>query len=347
MYFFLYVLGAFIFFFQANAHNEKKNVPLKISIVQYLKNEEYFNTIASGKTLFGYNVKPILFFYPYADLQVAIGFVGQRFFGDKKKFHKILPLCTTQYNHQNFYLLFGHLPSYIFRSWISPLYDQEKCFTHFMEGIYFRTSSLSIFLNWIKYLNKKNKNPEKFVLGSKYKIPLYKNYPLQLTLPLQGYIYHVGGQNIQYKGYSLLIGALGKAWKYYIPNTLFNSISIKIFGIKNFFTTQAACTLKHGYGIYYNCKLKSIWGNFEAKYWYGNGFCSANIGENLYQSSILQQREDYFICKEKIRHLFFLSYKNKWQIKNNFSIHFTLLPYYDFINQILEHAAELYLCISI
>ncbi len=329
--------------------NKKNNTGAAIALCQFLKNEEYFNPIVSGKTLFGYHLQSSFFFCPQPDLQITLGIWALRSLGEKKYLQKILPICTTDYRRKHFRLLFGHLLNNLFQPFIAPLFDQEQYLTHCMEGLYIQYLHADFFLHWRQCLHKKHKQPEKFLAGIKYTWPYFRGDTHQRAFPLQGYVYHVGGQGIQYKGYSLFIGALGHRWTYHMHHRLFKKMVWDFWYVKNFFNTNKVSTLQQGHGLYSCLMLITLGGDWIAKYWQGYNFCTANIGEKVYQSSIILQKTDgdFFQYITARRHLLFLSYRKTWRWGENFTIQLALHPYYDFTYQIFEQAAELLLSIKI
>ena len=102
-----------------------KELRLGIRTLGFFKNNEYFNKIADGYTLFGYHFMPSLSYYPSEKVKVEAGFLFWKDFGSFK-INRFQPTFTLTYTSGPHTLLFGTLNGNANFNYIEPLWDFER-----------------------------------------------------------------------------------------------------------------------------------------------------------------------------------------------------------------------------
>src|SRR4051812_27519467 len=120
-----------------------KQLRLNIGTLGFFKDNEYFNKIADGYTLFGYQLQPSLQYYPSEKIKVEAGALLLKDFGNRK-YKLIQPTFTATFTTGNHTVLFGTLNGNLNFGYIEPLWDFEKQLTTPVQ-------------NGIQYIYKGNK----------------------------------------------------------------------------------------------------------------------------------------------------------------------------------------------
>ena len=196
-------------------------------------------------------------------------------------------------------------------------------------------------VDWSKLLSKEKQQPEAFRCylhaACDYTHP---TLPFKSKVPLQVMAYHVGGQGIAVKSFSLFCLAMG----YQITCTPTAT-----------WCQQVECAshlLLHKYDLKQTEKpFSSGWGSLQmlsittsalgiaAQHWYGVGFSSENIGVPLYQS--VKLNESGWQVYEKVRHLILISLHKAWSMGLYGNMKLAYTPYYEVRGQFWEHAFAL------
>ncbi|MDB5263349.1 MAG: hypothetical protein JWQ14_2632, partial [Adhaeribacter sp.] len=103
----------------------------------FSKNNEYFNDIADGYTLFGYHLNPKLVYFPSSFIRLEAGALLWQDFGTTN-YNQVRPTFTIKIQKPHYQLLFGNLQGTVSHRYIEPLYDLEKVINDPLEnGIQF------------------------------------------------------------------------------------------------------------------------------------------------------------------------------------------------------------------
>jgi hypothetical protein len=99
----------------------------------FLKNNEYFNNIADGYTLFGYQLNPKLVYFPSEFIRLEAGALLWQDFGTTR-YKQVRPTFTIKIQKPHYQLLFGNLQANVSHRYIEPLYDFEKVINDPLEN---------------------------------------------------------------------------------------------------------------------------------------------------------------------------------------------------------------------
>lgn len=299
----------------------------------FIDNREYFNKILEGATIFGFHFLPSLTFLMAKDIGLNLGLIWEKHFGHKKPWSGIRPALSIHYQTKQNTFIVGIFRLHDHRL-LEPLYLLHK---PFIEGFYFKVANkqsyLSGWLNWLTLLSKKENKPESFTihLDGAYH-PGDSNKRIRCTIPFQLAIYHLGGQGILVKDYSLWSGASGLSLSF--PGSFpIHGSSYLLF---NSYAKAIDRPFKKGWAQLHTLDWKMAFLGISLSYWYGHNFSSENIGHRLYQS--IRIADHQVVHYEAIRSLLFLSIYKNWMPRPGITIQAVCRPYYDFKNRLLEYS---------
>ncbi|TSJ80610.1 MAG: hypothetical protein NMK33_04045 [Candidatus Cardinium sp.] len=303
----------------------------KIRGESFIDNTEYFNKILEGETIFGFHFLPSLTLLIAKDMGLNLGLIWEKHFGHRKPWDGIKPALSIYYSAQKSSFIIG-IFSLQDHALLEPLYLSRK---PFIEGLYFKLANdksyLSGWLNWLTLLSKKENQPETFTFhldGAYYD----SNNRIKYTIPFQLAIYHLGGQGISVKDYSLWSGASGLSLCF--PGSFpIHGSSYLLF---NSYVKEIERPFKKGWAQLHILDWQMAFLGVSLSYWYGHNFSSENIGHPLYQS--IRIADHKVVHYEAIRSLLFLSIYKNWMPRPGITIQAVYRPYYDFKNRLLEYS---------
>jgi hypothetical protein len=225
------------------------------------------------------------------------------------------------------------------------LYNRERFLTRGCEsGFEFQymgtKSRLNLWLEWLSMLDQQANRPEELCVGLAWKYVLYKKAKIKLGVPVQLFLYHLGGQNITIRDYSLLLGAIGATVSFVLPEySGLKSVSFKNYWVFNRYLKAVNRPFKQSQAFYSQLQAKIAWLKLAISYWQGKGFISENLGEPIYQSVAWSgSRVTY---QEKSRKLLRIDFMAAYELSEQLILNFCFAPYYDFKNHCLEHSEGL------
>ncbi len=227
---------SFNFFFEDTVKSEHKSkLSLKIDNLNFLKNNEYFNSFVQGYTLIGYWLKPQVIYNISPRLSFNVGFHAQKYSG-VKGFSEFKPLLSLIYKTgKNAKLVFGTLSPTLNHNMGDYLVAEELVLTDNIEsGLQFIYKTNRIYsdtwLDWKQFIFKNSPYPEIIFFGSSNIFSLIKNKNSEFNLFLGGTVSHVGGQidASEVRVETIMNSKTGLSYKYIIKSKLINSV--KIFG---------------------------------------------------------------------------------------------------------------------
>lgn len=187
-------------------------------------------------------------------MELNLGIIWEKHFCHMQPWHDIRSSLSIHYNYKPSSFIVG-IFSLEEHSLLEPLYVMRK---PFMERFHFKltknNSYLSSWLISITSLSEKGNKPETFTLhldGACCQAD--SNKTISCTIPFQLAVYHLGGQGILIKDYSLWCGASG------LPLHFSNSFNGLIHG--------ASYLLFNRYAKAINQPFKKGWGQWHTIDW--------------------------------------------------------------------------------
>ncbi|MDH5397553.1 MAG: hypothetical protein OEX02_05370 [Cyclobacteriaceae bacterium] len=312
----------------------------------FTKNNEYFNRIADGYTLFGTQFNPYFSYQPIPSFRFDAGFYMRQDYGTKG-LQVFEPTFTFRVKHEGYNLLIGNLDGAMNHRLIDPMLDFERVLTNRLEqGVQlFKVTDglfLDLWVDWETMIYRGDAKQEEvyggFSIAKKWEI----GSGLLLSIPLQGVIYHKGGAIDNHPGplqtMINLAGGLrieegdrqGITWGGSAYYAWFNDFSI-----------SRLLDYKDGRGWYFNVEANLNKGlKLMVSYWAGNEFISL-LGGPVYESVSSSYKKPYFSVPE--RSLVFIRFFHDITLGDGIVLSSRFEPFYDFQRKRVEFSHGLYL----
>lgn len=334
-----------------------KNIRMQVQALGFLKNNEYFNKIADGYTLFGYQLNPKLSYQPTENLVIEAGALLWKDFG-ASGYEDIHPTFTIKVQRQNWQLLFGTLEGNLNHGYIEPLYDFERLILNRLEnGIQYKLQTsrfrVDAWADWANMLYRGEDDQEQVNGGAAMAILLLGQEgrgnladSLYLTLPLQFTAQHKGGQidASELPLTTVANAAIGLELEKKYSRRVLHRLYTKnyVVGFKDF-SNELQLPYEQGHGLYFNIGADTKYQDVMLSYWRGDGYIS-ELGGKLYQSaSTTFKHPDYL---EEERELLILRLMKDIELVENLNLTLRLEPLWDFNNPKLEFSSGFYLAFN-
>ena len=311
------------------------------------KNNEYFNDITDGYTLFGYQFNPYVAYRAGEHVRLDLGVYLQQDFGNND-YSTLLPTFSIKYDDGGHYIIFGTLEHSYNHGLIEPLYDFEKGLIDRLEyglqGVFEKEKwNLDTWLSWEKMIYPNDPNQEELVFGIASNYFVKREEQSEIKIPFQLLAFHKGGQ-IDTNPNSLQT-VVNLATGIFIEKQLSGKISSwkmqhYFVGSKDF-SNDPAIAFERGNALYLNASIRMRSGlEFQGSFWSGNGFVPIQ-GGGLY-SSVSNSVKTVGLT-EKNRDLFILRCFYNKRIANGLQTSIRFEPYYDLRNNQFEFSHGMYL----
>jgi len=327
-----------------------KPLRLQLRTLGFVRNNEYFNNIADGYTLFGYHLLPYLTYQPTANLMLKGGIFLRQDFGGQG-FRQIEPVFTIKWQKGPWTMNFGTLDGHLNHQYLEPLYNFERTYTNRLEnGLQWVYNSprrfADLWVNWQNVIYPQDSAQEELSGGLVWHERLLAGPRWQLWLPFQAYAYHQGGQiDITNQPlttiYNMALGAEAR-WQTkglpWLQQLRFSAYAL----LYNNVSPQPNVPFDNGHGWYYNLEAQTNWATIMLSWWRGSTFYAIHGGP-LYQSISSTVNNPEFRAPQ--RQLLYL------RLIKDFSVagaraSARLEPVYDFDSQKLEFSAGFYLNVN-
>lgn len=314
-----------------------KKVQFNFSSLNYVKNNEYFNQIADGYTLFGYYLNPKIAYQPHEKVQIEAGVFVRKEFGTSG-LKEVEPTITIQIKQNDWRFLFGNIEGTLSHRMIEPLVGFERLLSKPLEhGIQAKYQHKEAFfdawIDWQRSTLPGQTNQEYIWNGvSFYAKPLIIK-GLKFQGIVQTSVFHKGGQNIQsiQPVRTLINPTLGLRVQKELNKD-------QVFTFDNYYVGYFESP-QRGTAYYMNTFWKNPKYQIGLSYWLGHYFNSP-MGGDLFQSISRKFDTDYY---EEYRNILIMRLVRDWTIAKGINISLRIEPHYDFQNRIFEHAEGLYL----
>lgn len=309
------------------------------------KNNEYFNKIVKGYTLFGYRVTPAVGWQIQENLKVEGGIFLQRDFGNGS-IKQALPFFSILFNWRDSQLLFGNINGSIHHNQIEPLEDFERLLYDVPEnGIQYVWNTPKIhfdaWINWETMIYPLSDFQEEVSGGISSFYRLRETNISSMKLHYQFKTYHRAGQIdvIDEPLTTLFNNAIGLSYEQQFSSKWINGFKIDGYGLQfNDYSLQPKLPYINGNAAYLNGTLKTHFGDVMLSYWYGDQFISYK-GGRLYQSYSTNEGSRYF---EDVRQLLILRFLNHFKIGDAADLVLRFEPHWDLENNDFEFSHGLY-----
>lgn len=311
----------------------------------YLRNNEFFNEIADGLTLFGFQLQPTVAFFPHKNVRIDAGVYLRQDFGEAN-FTDVQAVVSLKYHKKNFDLIFGTLEGAYSHRLIEPLYGFERGLTNRPEyGIQLRyineTTFSDFWINWERALFPGDSSQEEIFGGLSLNHKWVATNTWEVATPLQVIIFHRGGQ-IDVSD-APLVTQMNYALGLHLARK-FNFKWLNRIYTENYFTgfndnSGNPDSFEDGFGVFLNLGADLNRLNFLASYWYGEEFIGIQGGD-IYQT--VSRRVGNNMAIETPRQLLFFRFFYDIPLVENVDISVRFEPHLDLESDELEYSAGFY-----
>ena len=334
---------------------EAGDLRLSLRTFTFFKDNEYFNKIADGYTLFGTQLNPQLVYYPTANLRLEGGVFLWKDFGNPR-LQQVRPIFRATYIKGNSAFIFGTIQPNLNHGYIEPLFNFERVILKPLEeGLQYRYHSnrvaLDVWVDWQRQQYRYSSYQEEIAGGFNGSLRLTgDDSPVQLTVPLQFTATHHGGQidTIDKPLQTLFNGATGLEARY-VPLILpsraatagLRALRLQAYLVgfnDHSFTYQLP--YRRGSGLYFNATAETRYLNLMLSYWQGHRF-AAPLGGDLYQSVSRTVSDPTYT--EANRRILIVRLLRDFSLGEAAAITVRVEPVYDFRAKTTDFAAGIYL----
>jgi len=337
------------FYLPASYQAEKKNdIYINLTTLGFTKNNEYFDRIADGYTLFGYQIWPELVYFPSENIKLSAGVFAWKDFGNNK-YSDVKPTFTVDIGWKSLRFIFGTLQGNLEHQMIEPLYDFERIMTDRIENgiqaIFNKDRFMADFwINWEKMLYEGDPEQEELSGGLSMKYRLFNHERFDLDIPFQIIGLHRGGQidtsPLPIK--TVFNTAFGISGLLKFPeSTFFHGIaSDNYLVVYDDLSFEKIDAFREGFAYYLNLTLKTKLFDLMVSYWNGDKYIT-NHGGELYNSRSTTFKHPEYI--EPNRELLIFRLLQDIHIIDNLYLTARFEPYYNFVKNEFNFSHGLYI----
>lgn len=321
---------------------------LGINMLGFAKDNEFFDTVIEGYTLFGYQLNPHLSYNISKNVRLDAGVYVQKDFGNDD-YTEVMPTLSLKIRNNNVNFIFGTLEGSIHHRLIEPLYDFERVLNNRLENgaqfIWIKGNNLFLdaWIDWQKMIYANSSEPERFTAGISFNKTLFTFGNIHVDLPLQLVASHQGGQIDTVD--NEVITRFNMAGGLTLAGT--GADFIKNWGVNVYatgFNTNANTPVfnEDGAGFFVNPYMKTKIGlTVMGSYWYGDKFLT--IQGNLLYPSVNDQ---YPMRMDKKREFVMLRFLYDVKVAEGLTLTARAEPFYDTYAEAIEYSFGLYLNFS-
>lgn len=333
------------------ADSATHQIGLSVYSNTFFKNNEYFDNITTGYTLFGTQLQTAISYQPHPNIRIQAGMYSRKDFG-QDGIQKIEPLFSIKLQKNGYSMLMGNLEGNVSHQLIEPIYNFERFILHPLEsGLQWKINHKrywsDTWLNWEVQEYLGSNYQEQLSGGHSSRITLWQNESgSHIVLPLQGLISHKGGQididstplrtlvnlvgGIDIQHHNKDKGCLLQAWRWQTHYCLYSELS-----------PTKRMPFEDGAAYYINAQLESRYHILlSAAYWKGKHFLSSRGGELFQSAASIYGKPGY---TEANRELLFLRLMYQQKVFDVLNVDVRFEPYYDLRNQFLAYSYAVYL----
>ena len=321
---------------------------LSLNSFTFFKDNEYFNKIVDGYTLFGTQLNPQLVYYPTNNLRLEGGVFLWKDFGNPV-LQQVRPTFRATYTVKKHEFVLGNIRPNLNHNYIEPLFNFERVMLKPLEeGLQYRYLGDRLFVDvWVDWLRQQYRysNYQEQIAGgvsSSYSLTRPES-AIQVALPFQFTGQHHGGQidTLRKPLQTLFNEAVGIEARMMLGNRhralRFNGY---VLGFQDYSFTAGQLPFKYGNGLYLNTTLETHYADVMLSYWQGSRFISP-LGGDLFQSLSRTVSDPGFLDRE--RRILLVRLLRDFRISDAAALTVRVEPLYDFNAQLLDFSFGVYL----
>ena len=324
-------------------------VRLSLNAFVFFKDNEYFNKIVDGYTLYGTQLNPQLVYYPTKDLRLEGGIFLWKDFGNPV-LRQVRPTFRATWTHGKQQIILGNIRANLHHLYIEPMFNFERAMLNPLEeGIQTRIRGKRLWLDeWVDWQRQQYRysNYQEEVAGgvsARYRISP-DNSRWDVALPFQFTGIHHGGQidTLDKPLLTVFNEALGVQARYQLNGPTVRAVRFDGYGLafQNNSFTAGQLPYKYGRALYLNTTLETRYVDVMLSYWQGSRFISP-LGGDYYQSTSRTVSDPQFV--DPFRRVLMLRLLRDFRISDAAALTARIEPVYDFNARLLDYSFGMYL----
>ncbi|MET4076673.1 hypothetical protein ABIB44_003948 [Hymenobacter sp. UYCo722] len=322
---------------------------LSLNAFVFFKDNEYFNKIVDGYTLYGTQLNPQLVYYPTKNLRLEGGVFLWKDFGNPK-LQQVRPTFRATWTTGKQQIILGNIRPNLHHNYIEPMFNFERVMLNPLEeGIQTIYRGKRLFLDqWVDWQRQQYRysNYQEEVAGG-----LSTSYRISpddsrwtVALPFQFTAIHNGGQidTLDKPLKTAFNEAFGLEARYQLegPNVQAVRFSGYVLGFQDYSFTAGQFPYKYGRGLYLNATLETRFADVMVSYWQGSRFISP-LGGDLYQSASRTVSNPEF--RDPQRKIVLVRLLRDFRISDAASLTARAEPLFDLNAKLLDYSFGMYL----
>ena len=315
----------------------------------FFKDNEYFNKIIDGYTLYGTHLNPQLVYYPSKNLRLEGGVFLWKDFGNPE-LRQVRPTFRAIWTKGKQQMIFGNIRAHLHHNYIEPMFNLERVMLNPLEeGIQFRYQGSRLFVDqWVDWQRQQYRysNYQEEVAGgvsSSYRISP-DGSPWNVAIPLQFTAIHNGGQidTLDRPLRTVFNGALGVEARYQLlPGSNVRAVRFSGYGVgyQDYSFTKGQYPFRNGWGLYLNGTVETRFLDVMVSYWQGSRFLSP-LGGDFYQSASRTVSNPEFLDPK--RKIILVRLMRDIRISDAAAITARVEPVYDLNSKALDYSLAMY-----
>lgn len=335
----------------ASSRNAPQRGDLRLSLnaFTFFKDNEYFNDIVEGYTLFGTQLNPQLVYYPTKELRLEAGVFLWKDFGNPT-LKQVRPTYRATWTHGSSQFIFGNIKANLHHGYIEPLLDFERVMLKPLEeGLQYRLNTKRVFLDtWVDWLRQEypGVNYQEQIAGglsSSFRLTNDERR-VQLSIPLQFTARHFGGQidTLHAPVQTLFNYASGVVARVPLGSGALQAVRLNAYGVLFDDHSMGNYRLPYqtGKALYLNGTLETRYVDLMLSYWQGHQFY-APLGGNYYPSIASRYGTPGYTDAD--RRLLLVRLLRDFRISDAAALTVRVEPVYDFGHSLLDFSFGFYL----
>ncbi|AMJ67003.1 hypothetical protein [Hymenobacter sp. PAMC 26628] len=322
---------------------------ISLNAFTFFKDNEYFNDIVEGYTLFGTQLNPQLVYYPTKELRLEAGVFLWKDFGNPT-LRQVRPTYRATWTHGPHQFIFGNIRANLNHGYIEPLFDFERVILKPLEeGLQYRLNSrrvaLDVWVDWLKQEYPGSNYQEQIAggLSSSFRLTRPES-PVDVSVPFQFTARHHGGQidTLHAPIQTLFNYATGVVARVPLHGAVLQAVRLNAYAVAfdDHSFSNYRLPYQTGNGLYLNGTLETRYLDVMLSYWQGHQFY-APLGGPYYQSIASRYGTPGYTDAE--RRLLLVRLLRDFRISDAAALTVRVEPVYDFNRQLLDFSFGFYL----
>jgi hypothetical protein len=322
---------------------------ISLNAFTFFKDNEYFNKIVDGYTLYGTQLNPQLVYYPTKDLRLEGGVFIWKDFGNPE-LKAVRPTFRATWTTGKQQIILGNIRANLHHNYIEPMFNFERVMLNPLEeGIQMRYTGSRLFVDqWVDWQRQQYRysNYQEEVAGgltSSYRISP-DNSRWTVAIPFQFTAIHHGGQidTLDKPLQTVFNEAFGLEARRTLDGPTLRAFRFNgyVLGYQDYSFTKGQFPFQYGRALYLNGTLETRYADVMVSYWQGSRFM-APLGGDLYQSASRTVSNPTFLDPK--RNIVFVRLMRDFRISDGAALTARVEPVFDLNAKLLDYSFGMYL----